>query len=61
MAATREVARDVMMTFRVSPQERRELLLLARAERTSRSELLRELVQKAVRRATETNREEVVR
>ena len=51
-----EEARDLILTFRVTPQERRELQLLARAERISRSALLRDLVREAVRRATEEER-----
>ncbi len=42
-----EEARTVVLTFRVSPREQRELILLARAERKSRSELLRGLLQAA--------------
>lgn len=40
--------RGSFVTFRVSPEERRELQLLARAEGTSRSALIRELVKDRV-------------
>ena len=36
--------RDTFVTFRVSPRERRDLQLLARAEQVSRSALIRDLV-----------------
>lgn len=44
-------SREKVVGFRVSPRERRELALLARAEGKTKSELLRDLVRE---RAEET-------
>lgn len=39
--------RDVLVAFRVTPTERRELALLAKAEQTNASELIRRLLRNA--------------
>ena len=48
-------ARKKLEAFRVSPQERRELGLLAKARGTTKSDLLRALVREAAERETGNN------
>lgn len=52
MGASDEGSRRDVVTFRVNKRERRELDLLARAEGATRSELLRELIEKRAENVT---------